>query len=194
MKGRLALGGLAVIGALALAAGAYAYFTSTGSGSNNGVTVASPGDNQLTVSVNQSGTPNLSVPLFPALTTDSNFSSLYQPYSGTVTNTTSGHEEVTTLTATIESVTPTTGNTCDKSNFSLYSPAHGWTVATGGQSATTNSNNTATSASLPDDMSGSGTTGGSFTYNDIAVYLVDNPSSNQNGCQGATVNITVAAS
>lgn len=178
MKKRFAIGGVAAVAALALAAGAYAYFTTTGTG-NSSATAAAPGNGQYNVTVTPTGT----VSLYPALTTDSNFSSLYQPYTGIVTNTTSGHEQVNLLTANITSVTPASGQTCEASNFSLYSATSGvWNVASNGQSATS-------TTGLPNDLAA----GAHLNYGGLAVYLVDQ-AGDQDGCQGATVNLSVTAS
>ena len=186
MKGRLALGGLAVIGALALAAGAYAYFTSTGTSSPSTAAAGNAGSFGVTL------VPTGSVTLYPTAPGDTNFSSLNQPYTGVVTNNGSGQQQVSKLTANIASVTPTTGNTCDTSNFSLYATGgSGWSVDSGGQSAstTTGTGTGLGTVTLPQDIAG----GAHFPYDGIAVYMVDS-SSSQNGCQGAQVNVTVTAS
>jgi hypothetical protein len=104
---------------------------------------------------------------------------MVQPYTGSVTNNSSGHEQVSLLTANITGVTGGTG--CAASNFSLYS-ATDWTVAGDGQSATS-------TTGLPNDLAG----GGSLNFGDLGVYLVNQPS-DQSGCQGATVHLTVTAS
>ena len=177
------IGVLTAIAALALAAGAFAYFTSTGTG-NSTATVGSP--SIYTVAI----TPVGSVSLTPQTSTDvSGTGGIFQPYTGIVTNPSTGRQDVTLLTAKITGVTGGTNspNPCTVGDFSLYSPAAHWTVASGGQSATTS--NGGTGASIPSDMAG----GSSLSFNDIAVYMVDNPA-NQNGCQGATVNISVIAS
>ena len=183
MKGRLALGGLAAIGALALAAGAYAYFTSTGTSSPSTATAGNAGSFGVTL------VPTGSVTLYPTAPGDTNFSSLYQPYTGVVTNNGSGQQEVSKLTANIASVTPATGNTCDASNFSLYATGGGWSVDSGGQSASTTTGTGSGTVALPQDIAG----GANFPYGGVAVYMVDS-SSSQNGCQGAQVNVTVTAS
>lgn len=175
MKVKLAVVGLTAVGALALAIGAYAYFTSTGTSSPSSATAGSASTYSVSV------TPTGSVTLYPTTTSDANFASLVQPYTGTVTNNSSGHEQVSLLTANITGVTPLNGNTCAASNFSLYS-ATNWTVATGGQSATS-------TTGLPNDLAG----GASLNFGDLGVYLVDQ-SADQNGCQGATVHLTVTAS
>jgi hypothetical protein len=172
---------LSAVGALALAVGAYAYFTSTGTGSSSATAGSS---SNYTVVV----TPTGSVALTPQTSTDvSAAGGVFQPYTGTVHNNSSGRQKVTLLTANITGATPTTGNTCAASNFSLYSNASHWTVASGGQSATSTDGGTGTT--LPSDMAA----GATLSFNDIAVYLTD-PGSNQDGCQGATVNVSVTAS
>jgi hypothetical protein len=187
----VALGGLAAVAALALAVGAYAYFTSNGTGNSS----ATAG-NASTYGVSVLPKPG-TVTLYPTTPTESAFSTLYQPYNGVVTNISTGHQGVTLLTANITGVTLSASElaanaTCDPTNFSLYSPSPGdWMVAGDGQSATTSSN-TGTGAgttTLPDDLAGSGT----LSYNDIGVYMVDQ-NVDQNGCQGATVSVSVTAS
>jgi hypothetical protein len=172
---------LGVLGALALAVAAYAYFTSTGTGSSS----ASVGtSSNYTVTV----TPTGSVALTPQTSSDvSGTGGVFQPYTGSVKNNSSGRQNVSLLTANITGVTPASGKTCAASNFSLYSPAGHWTVASGGQSATTSDGGTG--ATLPSDMAA----GATLSFNDVAVYLVDS-GSNQDGCQGATVNVSVTAS
>jgi hypothetical protein len=181
-KKRLAVG-LGVVGALALAAGAYAYFTSTGTGTST-ATAGAP--SQYTVTV----TPGSPVSLTPQTSSDvSGSGGIFQSYTGTVKNNSSGRQDVTGLKAQITGVTggSNTPNACTTGDFSLYSPGGNWSVAADGQSATTT--NGGTGASLPSDMQG----GATLSYNDIAVYMVDK-ASNQNGCQGATVNLSVTAS
>lgn len=177
MKMRLAVVGLAAAGALALAVGAYAYFTS--SGTSLPTTASAGSANAYTVTV----TPSGSTTLYPTLTTDTNFTSMVQDYTGTVTNGSSGHQQVNKLTANITAVTPTGSNTCAASNFSLYSSNSGvWDVASDGQSATS-------TTGLPNDLAG----GASLNFGGLGVYLVD-LNADQNGCQGATVSLTVTAS
>jgi hypothetical protein len=181
-KKRLAAG-LGIVGALVLAAGAYAYFTSSGTGTS---TASAGSPSQYTVTV----TPGAAVSLTPQTSTDvASTGGVFQSYTGTVKNNSSGRQDVTGLKAQITSVSggSNTPNACTTGDFSLYSPAGNWSIAADGQSATTT--NGGTGASLPSDMAG-GTT---LSYNDIAVYMVDK-SSNQNGCQGATVNLSVTAS
>jgi hypothetical protein len=178
-KTRLGILGLAGVAALALAVGAYAYFTTNGTG-NSSATVGNPGSGQYTVTV----VPTGSVTLYPTVTGDANFTDLIQPYTGVVTNTTSGHEQVNLLTAKITSVTPNANNdACAASNFSLYSATDGvWDVASDGQSATS-------TTGLPNDLQ----KGAHLDYAGLAVYLVDQ-NADQNGCQRATVNLSVTAS
>lgn len=178
-KTRLGILGLAGVAALALAVGAYAYFTTDGTG-NSSATVGKPGSGQYMVTVAPTG----SVTLYPALPGDSNFTDLIQPYTGVVTNPTGGHEQVNLLTAKITGVTLNAdSDACAASNFSLYSATAGvWDVAGDGQSATS-------TTGLPNDLQG----GAHLDYAGLAVYLVDQ-NADQNGCQGATVKLSVTAS
>lgn len=185
MKKRLAVVGLVGVGALALAVGAYAYFTSTGTSPASSASAGSASNYDVTLA------PTGSVTLYPTVVGEPNFSSLYQPYSGVVTNQSTGHQQVSKLEADITGVTPIGSNTCAATNFILYSPSGAWTVASDGQSATTTDSTGEGTGTvyLPANLAG----GDSFSYNDIAVYLSDS-GSNQDGCQGATVSLTVTAS
>jgi hypothetical protein len=182
---RLVVVGLAATGALALAVGAYAYFTSTGTSLPSSATAGNASTYTVTV------TPTGSVTLYPTQTNDSDFSTLYQPYTGVVTNKSTGHQQVSQLKAAITGVDSAHASNCAATNFELYSHGGTWTVASDGQSATTDSTNTAgaTTPALSDDMAG----GDTLSYGDIAVYLADQ-SADQDGCQGATVSLTVTAS
>ena len=176
--------GLAAVAALALAAGAYAYMTSSGTGTSS-ATVGAP--STYTVTVNAT-TPSVS--LTPQTSTDvSAIGGVFQAYTGTVKNNSTGRQDVTGLKAQITGVSGGTNspNACTTGDFSLYSPSGNWTVAGNGQSAT--SSDGGTGSTLPSDMAG----GSTLSFNDIAVYMVDNPA-NQNGCQGATVSLSVTAS
>jgi hypothetical protein len=130
---------------------AYAYWTSGGTGSGT----ASTG-NTVAITVNQTSTPSGLYPGGPA-----------QALSGNFNNTNSGAIFVTSVNASISSVTGpniTGGTPCDASDYALS----GFPIVIGRQVA-----------------AGSGVdswTGGT-------VALVNKPAANQNGCKGATVNI-----
>lgn len=130
---------------------AYAYWTSGGTGSGT----ASTG-NTVGVTVNQTSTPSGLYPGGPA-----------QALSGNFSNPNSGAIFVTSVSASISSVTGpniTVGTPCDASDYTLA----GFPVSIGRQIPAGNN---------VDSWSGG------------TVALVNKPAANQNGCKGATVNI-----
>jgi hypothetical protein len=107
---RLAAFGLAAIMVVALAGGALAYWTITGSGAGT----ASAGAPATPITVNQTTTLQ---PMYPGDTA--------QTLSGNFTNTNAGPVYVNTVTASIASVTKAVGapaGTCDATDFTLASP------------------------------------------------------------------------
>jgi hypothetical protein len=170
-KGLVLLATLVV--AAAAAVGAYAYFTSTGHGTGTGqVGNATP----WTV-VGGSESANLYPLTYPA--------GAQALTGGSVTNAGSGFQNLHQIVATIG--TPTGGsntpNACTSADFQLYSPGSSWTIST-----TSTTNDTATIT--PDDDLGPT---GVYNMTDLSVAMVDNHA-NQDGCQGATVNISYDAS
>jgi hypothetical protein len=154
------------IAALALAAGAFAYFTSTGSTTGTGSV-----GNATQWTVADSSTPST---LYPG---QGSFA-----IAGSVTNASSGNQGLNSLTVTINAPTNTgtisSEAACTAADFALSSASgSGWTVATGGDSATY-------TWSPADDLASSGTqaypSGLSISMNDL-THAQDN-------CQGATVN------
>lgn len=133
---------------LAGAFGAYAYWTSGGTGTGTADTGAS-----ANISVNQD---ELTFALEPGVAP--------QTLSGDFTNSTDGPVYVTSVTASIASVTPLEGQTCTAANYNLTDA-----VALVGAEA------------------GVGTgVGASWTGPEIEF---NNTAANQDGCQGATVNL-----
>jgi hypothetical protein len=175
MKKRV-LVALTAVGVLALAAGAYAYFVDTGSTTNTASVGSSTG---WTVKDNTAAAT-----LYPGQGSES--------ITGTVTNGGSANQQLNTVTVTINAPSNTsttysaasTGHACAANDFALSSSSgSGWTVAAGGLSAT---------YSPATDL----TPSSSFTYggtaHSLTLSMVDG-AYNQNNCQGATANYTVAA-
>ncbi len=143
-----------VVVALAAAAAAYAYWTAGGSGSGSGSAAGSTSN----VAVNQTTTLE---PMYPG---DS-----AQTISGNFTNTNDGPVYVTTVTASISSVTKAVGapaGTCDATDFTLANAA--MTV----------------NASVP-----AGANQGSWSG---ATIKFNNKATNQDACKGATVSLSYA--
>ena len=160
------IGVVTAIAALALAAGAFAYFTSTG---NTTATGSVGKASQWTVA--DSSTPST---LYPG---QGSFA-----IAGSVTNAGSGNQGLNSLTVTITAPTNTgtisTEAACTASDFALSSATgSGWTIGSGGDSATY-------TWSTPVDLHPAGVqsypTGLSISMNDL--------SHPQDNCQGAIVN------
>jgi hypothetical protein len=132
---------------------AYAFWTSGGSGSGSGSAASG-----VTVTVNQTG--SALKPMYPG---DSP-----QTISGDFTNATGAPVLVTTVTASIASVTPLVAGTCDASNFLLNN------LALTGPTATVN-------AQVP-----VGSPETTVTWTGITIQFY-NKDTNQDGCKGATV-------
>ena len=149
---RSALAGLLVL--LAITAGAIAYWSIGGSGTGTG----EAGDVSA-VTVNQ--VTDLD-PMYPGDTA--------QTISGTFDNPNAGPVYISTVTASIASVTKASGapaGTCDETDFTLASAA--MTVAT----------------QIPAGDDQGAWTGATIKFN--------NKASNQDACKGATVNLSYAA-
>jgi hypothetical protein len=167
--------GVSAVAALALAAGAYAYFQDTGSTTGSASVGSSTG---WAVTDNTTAAT-----LYPGQGSES--------LTGTVANHGNANQELNTITVSINAPTvaagaPTvTGHACSAADFALSTASgSGWTVAASGLSAT---------YSPAQDIHPSG----SFTYGDsghgLTLSMVD-AAYNQNNCQGATANYSVAAS
>jgi hypothetical protein len=172
-KRRIAAVGLGVAMALAGGGAALAYFTSTGSGSGTGKVGAAT--NWTVVGGSEAG--NLYPLVYP--------NGAQALAGGSVTNAGSGYQKLQTIVATI--VAPTGGsnspNACTSADFQLYSPTATWTItttATTKDTATINPNVNLAPA-------------GVYNMSDLSVAMVDN-GANQDGCAGATVHISYAAS
>jgi hypothetical protein len=164
------IGAVSLIAVLAMAGGAYAYFTSSGSGNGTGsVGMSSP------FTVNDTSTP---VTLYPGT---GSFS-----IAGTVNNPGSANQGLGSLTVTITSPTPGSNpgdptHPCSASDFAL-SGGSGWVVAGGGDSATYTypSGNELDHGATVNFPTG------------LSISMVDR-SYDQDNCQGATVNWTDSA-
>jgi hypothetical protein len=149
-KKRLAVA-LSVVGLLAVGVAAYAWWSAAGGGTATGTSASGNA-----AAVNAHTTSSLDG-LFPGGSV---------PITGDFINSGNGNSvHVNGLTATV-SVTPTTGNTCAASNYSVT----GLTVTT------------------PDVAAHS--TGGAFT----GTLNMADLASNQDGCKGATVTLTYSVS
>jgi hypothetical protein len=145
----------AVLAAAAVAAaGGLAFFTASGSG-----TATAVAGTPAALTINQEGQIN---DLLPGGTP--------APVAFTIDNTSSGDVNVGIVTVTISSVSPTTGNVCPASNFTV-TPA---TTAPGAiaKSATFDSTNTPTTES---------------------TIQLNNTTANQDGCEGATINLSFSS-
>jgi hypothetical protein len=162
---------VAVIGALAAliaAGGAYAYFTG-GSGSATGSgTVGTSAALSVT-----SGTPTWSgtlAALYPGATNDTE----YLPF--TVTNNGSGHQAVSTVTATVAA--DSSGNAETSSGTSITGCLASWFTATVDSS----------DAALPADLAPGG------TYTGKVDLTMQDVNTSQNNCKSAQPAVTIQAS
>jgi len=174
MKKRVVIA-LSVVGVLAAAGGAYAYFTSTGSttGTASVGTAGSWGVSDSTAAAS----------LYPGAGSES--------IQGTVTNGGNGHQQLNTITVTINAPTvasgaPTVaGHACSASDFALSSASgSGWTVAPDGLSATYQPNT---------DLASGGTFAFGGAGHALTLSMIDQ-AYDQGNCEGATANFTEAAS
>jgi hypothetical protein len=147
-RGRRTLIGGVVL-ALALAGAAIAYWTVGGSGTGS-----------ATVGTNNTLTANQTVTLSAMFPGDTP-----QTLSGNFNNPNTGPTFVSTVTASIGSVTPAGAGTCDASDFTLANPT--MTV----------------NAEVP---SGNGV----GSWSGATIQFNNKPAVNQDGCKGATVNLT----
>jgi hypothetical protein len=183
-KKALAIGG-AVALTLGLAGGAFAYFTASGSGTGTG-------------SVGTTGTWAVGTVVLAGTTIypgqDSN-----AIVSDTVQNAGNGNQNLGSLVVSITSVAQNAGfvsaGTCTTADFALTASSN-WTVAAGNESASV------TTLSSPTDITagnyyvngtGNSPTTGNALPSGLALTMVDG-NYNQNGCQDATVTLTLSAS
>jgi uncharacterized protein (UPF0333 family) len=178
IKSKKGLALLAVLAVVAIAAvGAYAYFTSTGTGAGTATTGSSA---NWVVGQDAYGPTYPAVTLFPGQGT--------QPLQGTVKNNGQGNQQLDTITATIEAPTVNAANAaaapnaCTAADYAL-SAASGWVVAPDGLSAV---------KTFHSDV----IAGATVSFSGLDVSMIDRQdvipgdgTGNQNGCQAATVNI-----
>jgi hypothetical protein len=148
--------------ALLAAAGAYAYWTQSGSGNGSAASKADGSD----IVVNQTSTPANLTP-----------GSTPQALSGTFTNTNAGHVYVGHITATLTSVSNGTNGTpaitTDDCTIADYAIAGG-----------------ATTANVIDFTTEVASGSPSATpWSGLTIALLDRAGVNQNACKGATINI-----
>lgn len=152
------LGVLGVLAALAAAGASVAYFTDEGSGTGN-ATVGSSTKYGVTVDAATGGA------LYPGAGTDT--------LEYHVKNEGSGHQQLSSITATLTSESGNVYNTTTKA-FASGCKASWFTVV--------NSPGT-----LPNDLAGGA------THNGSATVALNDEAENQNACQGVTPQLTVSA-
>lgn len=134
---------------------AFAYWTTTGTGTGSAASGTSG-----TITVNQT-----------SVITNLNPGAAAQTLSGTFTNTTQAAYDVSSLTATVSSVTTSpAGGDCEANDYVIAGTA---TFGNGG--------------AVP-----IGTGVGSWTG--LTIAFVDEPAEDQNGCKGATVGLAYSVS
>jgi hypothetical protein len=178
--------GLAAGITLGGAGAAFAYFTSNGSG-NGTATVGNAG----TWSV---GTIQLAgTAIYPGQGANAVQSDTVQNPTG------NGSQNLSQLEVTIASVSenaPGLGlGSCSTADFALTAASH-WTVAGDGESATVSNLSSPTDIAPGHfyvDGTGDSATTGNALPSGLALTMLDS-GSNQDGCQGATVTLTLAAS
>jgi hypothetical protein len=179
-KKRVVLAAIVAV-ALAIASGvAYAYFTSGGNGSGTGKVGTSTSFTVTGATESASLYPYTQTQLTstPALYTALTGGSVMNPATAT------GDQYLTKLVATIVAPTGGVGGTpaCTATDFRLYSPAGTWAISGTNFGVATISPTTGNTLAP----------GASYLMTDLSVAMVDS-GANQNACQGATVNITYAA-
>jgi hypothetical protein len=177
ISSRRRVAAVTTIGALVVAAAAFAYFTSSGSGTGSATVGSAAAFTYQDTTV--------ASPLYPGQGSEA--------ISGNFTNSGSGNELLNTITVTITAPTVASpapagsdsAHPCSAGDFTLSSTAgSGWTVASGGQSAVYTPAN---------DLAPNGVQAYGGSSNGLSLSMVDQ-SYNQNNCQGAKANFSVAAS
>jgi hypothetical protein len=170
---------LLVVAIAAIASvGAYAFFTSTGTGSGTGKTGSA--SNYLVTGASESSD------LFPY--TQASLTATPALYTaltgGSVKNVGTGQQNLAQIVATIQAPTlgSNTPNVCVAADYRLFSPGGTWVISGA-------NNGVATLSAINDNLA----PGATHAFGDLSVAMVDN-GANQDGCQGATVNIKYDAS
>lgn len=187
MNKKVAAIGLATGLALGAAGAAFAYFTSTGSGSGTGSTGIASNWSVPNADVLVSGGA-----LSPGQGSDT--------ISAFVQNVGTGNQGLNALTVTIDAPTPNATyassgpNACTAADYTLNGSG-GWVISNGGDTATyTNSSAVDIAAGhyVVNDADGGASSGNALPSG--LTMTMNDPASNQNQCQDATVNVSVAAS
>lgn len=175
IKSKKGLALLAVLAIVAISAvGAYAYFTSTGTGSGTASTGTSA---NFTVAQDAFSVSYPAVTLYPGVNS--------QPLQGTVTNPGAGHQQLNTITASIQAPTlaplASGPNACTAADYALSGA--GWAVAANGLSAVKTVNQ---------DLAPAGV----YNFSGLSVSMLNRAdtvagdgSGNQDKCKNATVNL-----
>jgi hypothetical protein len=162
LKRKRVLAGLGVVAMLVVAGSAFAYFTSTGSGTGS-ATVGSASNWTVTPATATGG------PLYPGS------GSMVIDY--TVTNASSGHQDLTATSSTVAS----SGGNVTQAGVPVTGCLAAWFTATNTPPTTP--------GALPQDLAG----GASETGGYVTVTMTD-AAANQNVCQGVKPDITISAS
>jgi hypothetical protein len=167
---RTIIGLVAVVAAVAVSFGAYAYFTDAGHGTGTATVGTST---QFTVAQDAfGGAGPAAVTLYPGVGT--------QALTGTVANAGAGHQSFNTIVANVVAPTgPNVGGSpaCTAADFALTSPGSSWVLS--------NAGDTATLTLATQDLAPSGV----YHFSDLSVSMNNLPS-NQDSCKNATVNLT----
>jgi flagellar basal body-associated protein FliL len=168
----------ALVALVIVAAGgtaAYAYWSSSGATGTGTATTATQSN---TLTITQTSSPS---GLAPGVAPTS--------VSGQITDAASGTSTfVNQVVVTVSSVTPTSGNTCSAGNYGLVSGAATTAFTSSGSSIGT------TTPSLTLSIGQDITPGGTITLPAFSIGFVDYTTVNQNGCQGATPQLTYTLS
>lgn len=171
---------LAVVACLALAAGAVAYWTASGSGTDAAST-GTVGAGDLTVNAATA----VGAPLAPG--------GAAQVLSGSIKNSaTSGTIAVTKLVATIVAPTQAAGavGSCDTTDYQ-FGPSTGWTISdSDAANGKVNDRATKTYVAASTNLA----PGESASFGGLNLTMVNKPSVNQDGCKSATATVSYSAS
>ncbi len=186
MNKKMAAIGLAAGLALGAAGAAFAFYTTTGSGTGTGT--AGNAGSWTVGPVVLAGTT-----IYPGQGSNAIVSDTVQNPTG------NGNQNLGQLEVSITNVTqnsPGLGNgTCTSADFALTASSN-WTVASDAESATVTALTSSTDIKAGDfytNSSGDSASTGNALPSGLALTMLDG-AYNQDGCQGATVTLTLAAS
>ncbi len=160
---------LAALAALAIAGGAYAYFTGGSNSVTSAGTVGSP--SQLSIAQGTASWSGSLTALYPGAASDTE----YLPF--TVTNNGKGHQAVSSIVPTIPAE-PGSGDAETAAGADIPGCLASWFTATVDSG----------DAALPADLAPAG------TYTGKIDLTMTDTSTNQNACQGAAPAVTITAS